>query len=59
MAARLIASLREYSGIAVPFSLILETQTATRASLYIENARLGQQQEQAPHPDRSEITARI
>lgn len=59
MAARLIASLREYSGIAVPFSLILEPQTATRASLYIENARLGQQQEQAPHPDRSEITARI
>ena len=59
MAARLIASLREYSGIAVPFSLILEPQTATRASLYIENARLGQHQEQGPHPDTSEITARI
>ena len=58
MAARLIAALREHSGIAVPFSLILEPHTAARASLYIENARLAQQQ----HSDTSApdiITARI
>lgn len=59
MAARLIASLREYSGIAVPFSLILEPQTATRASMYIENARLGQHQARQHHQEHSDITARI
>ena len=59
MAARLIASLREHSGVAVPFSLILEPQTAARASLYIENARLGQHQARQNTQDTSEITARL
>lgn len=58
MAARLIAALREHSGIAVPFSLILEPRTATRASLYIENARLAQQQ-RADSSEPGTITARI
>ncbi len=44
MAARLIAALREHSGVAVPFSLIMEPRTAAAARLYIDNARLAQSQ---------------
>ncbi len=64
MAARLIAALREFSGVAVPFHLIMEPRTVTIANLYIENAKLGARR-QAPETRETgfasgpEITARI
>ncbi|MFT4301576.1 MAG: non-ribosomal peptide synthetase [Desulfovibrio sp.] len=64
MAARLIAALREFSGVAVPFHLIMEPRTAAIANLYIENAKLGMRQHALDaaatgFSSGSEITARI
>lgn len=58
MAAKLIAALREITGVAVPFHLIMAQHTASTVKLYVENAKIGQAQAKDTISN-PEVTARI